>query len=297
MKTIVTQIHSTALVDPRAALGHNVVVGPFCIVEEGAVLGNDCTLEAKAIVRSRTTLGCDNSIGEGAVIGGTAQHLQLHEPGGTLTIGNHNRIRENVTIHRGWANDATTVVKDNNLLMVSSHVGHDCQVGSHCILVNHVLLGGFVQINDGAYLGGASAVVQHCRIGRLAMIGAMAKIAQDVPPYVTVAGSQVVGLNRIGLRRHGFTPQDMLEIKAAYRVIYREGLRWNDVLAILKSDFSTGPAAAFSDFLSSGTRGFVHERLVPRKAALKFVEATQENGIVGQEQQPLQAKRRMRFAV
>lgn len=101
MKTIVTQIHSTAVVDPRAEFGHNFVVGPFCIVEEGAVLGDDCTLEARAIVRSRTTLGCDNSIGEGAVIGGKAQHLQFHEPGGTLTIGNHNRIRENVTIHRG----------------------------------------------------------------------------------------------------------------------------------------------------------------------------------------------------
>jgi UDP-N-acetylglucosamine acyltransferase len=292
----VTQIHSTALVDPRAELGRNAVVGPFCIVEEGAVLGDDCTLAARAIVRSRTTLGCNNSIGEGAIIGASAQHLQLHEPGGTLTIGNHNRIRENVTIHRGWANDATTIVKDSNFLMVSSHVGHDCQVGSHCILVNHVLLGGFVQVHDGAYLGGASAVVQHCRIGRLAMIGAMTKIAQDVPPYVTVADSHVVGLNRIGIRRHGFTTEEMLQIKAAYRVIYREGLRWNDVLAILKSDFSTGPAAALCDFLSRGTRGFVQERLVPSKAALKFVEPAQDDGIEGHEQQTIKTTHRLRRA-
>jgi UDP-N-acetylglucosamine acyltransferase len=294
MKTIVTQFHSTALVDPHAELGHNVIVGPFCIVEAGAILGDDCTLDARVIVRSGTTLGYDNRIGEGAVIGGRAQHLQVHEPGGTLSIGNHNRIRENVTIHRGWANDATTTVKDNNLLMVSSHVGHDCQVGSQCILVNHVLLGGFVQVNDGAYMGGASAVVQHCRIGRLAMIGAMTKIAQDVPPYVTVADSQVVGLNLIGLKRNGFTPQDMQQIKAAYRVIYRAGLRWNDVLALLKSDFSTGPAAAFGDFLSSGTRGFVQERLVPRKAALKFLEPAHDDGIEVQERQRLPAKSRLR---
>jgi UDP-N-acetylglucosamine acyltransferase len=292
----VTRIHSTALVDQRAELGHNVTVGPFCIIEAGAVLGDDCTLEARAIVRSRTTLGCGNSIGEGAVIGGKAQHLHIQEPGGTLSIGNHNRIRENVTIHRGWANEATTVVKDHNLLMVSSHVGHDCQVGSRCILVNHVLLGGFVQVNDGAYMGGASAVVQNCRVGSLAMIAAMAKISQDVPPYVTVADSQVVGLNRIGLRRHGFTPQEVLQIKAAYRVIYREGLRWNEVLAILKTDFSIGPAAAFSDFLSSGKRGFVQERLIPRKAALKFAAPAQDDDVEDDEQHPAPRKYRLRIA-
>ena len=290
-----TQIHYTAVVDSHAELGRNVVIGPFCLVEAGAILGDDCNLGAGAIIRSRTTLGCDNNIGEGAVIGGRAQHLQVHEPGGMLTIGNHNRIRENVTIHRGWANDASTVVADNNLLMVSAHVGHDCRVGSHCILVNHVLLGGFVQVNDRAYLGGAAAVVQHCRIGRLAMIGAMTKISQDVPPYVTVVDAQVVGLNRVGLKRNGFTPQDMLQIKAAYRVIYRQGLRWCEVLAILKSEFSTGPAAEFNDFLSSGKRGFVQERLVPRKAALKFVEPAQdaeEHGDEQREQQPLPPKRR-----
>jgi UDP-N-acetylglucosamine acyltransferase len=270
-----TQIHQTALVDSRAELGQNVVIGPFCQVEAGAVIGDDCKLEAGAVIRSRTTLGCDNNVGEGAVIGGRAQHLEAHEPGGMLTIGDHNRIRENVTIHCGWADDATTVVKDSNLLMVSSHVGHDCHVGSHCILVNHVLLGSFAQVNDRAYLGGASLVAEHCRIGRLAMIAAMAHIEQDVPPYVTVVDSQVVGLNRVGLGRNGFTPEDMAQLKAAYRVIYRQGLRWNEVLEILRSEFSAGPAAELKDFLSSGERGFVQERQVPRKAALKFVKAAQ----------------------
>src|SRR5437763_15210946 len=147
-----SQIHPTALVDSRAELGRNVVIGPFCRVEAGVMLGDDCKLEAGATIQSRTTLGCDNSIGEGAVIGGRAQDLEPHEQGGMLTIGDHNRIRENVTIHRGWAEDATTVVKDSNFLMVSSHVGHDCKVGSRCILVNHVLLGGFAEVHDGAYL-------------------------------------------------------------------------------------------------------------------------------------------------
>jgi UDP-N-acetylglucosamine acyltransferase len=268
-----TQIHPTAVVDRDAELGRNVSVGPFCIVEAGAIVGDDCKLAARVTIKSRTTLGCDNQIGEGAVIGGTAQHLHKHEPGGLLTIGNRNRIRENVTIHRGWENHATTVVKDDNLIMVSSHVGHDCQVGSDCTLVNHVLLGGFVHLNDGVYVGGAVAIVQHCRIGRLAMIGALTKISQDVPPYVTVADSEVVGLNRVGLRRKGYSAQDMLQLRAAYQVIYRQGLRWDEVLIALKSGFLTGPASDFHDFLSTGKRGFVQERRVAGKTTLKFANA------------------------
>jgi UDP-N-acetylglucosamine acyltransferase len=273
-----TQIHPTAAVERGAELGRNVSIGPFCLVEAGAIVGDNCQLAARATIKSRTTLGCDNQIGEGAVIGGTAQHLQKHEPGGTLTIGNRNRIRENVTIHRGWENHASTTVKDDNLIMVSSHVGHDCQVGSNCTLVNHVLLGGFVHLNDNVYVGGAVGIVQHCRIGRLAMIGALTKISQDVPPYVTVADSEVVGLNRVGLGHNGYTAQDMLQLRAAYKVIYRQGLRWDEVLIALKSEFLSGPAADFHDFLSQGKRGFVQERRVARKATLKFVNAALENG-------------------
>jgi UDP-N-acetylglucosamine acyltransferase len=255
-----TQIHRTALVDPRAELGRNVVVGPFCVVEAAAVIGDDCTLAAGAIVKSRTTLGCHNTIAEGAILGGRAQDLAVDEPGGSLAIGDHNTIREHVTILRAWASGATTVIKDRNLLMVGSQVGHDCRVGSHCILVNHVRLSGFVQVDDGAYLGGASTVAERCRIGRLAMIGAMTEIVQDVPPYVMLVDSQVVGLNRVGLARNGYTTQQTQQLKAAYRVIYRQGLQWSEVLALLKSDFSEGPAAEFNDFLSSGERGFVQER-------------------------------------
>jgi UDP-N-acetylglucosamine acyltransferase len=269
----VTQIHPTAVVDPRAELGRDVVIGPLCVVEAGAVIGDGCRLEARAVVKGRTILGCGNEIGEGAVIGGKAQHLHEHQPGGMLIIGHHNRIRENVTIHRGWANDAVTVVGDHNLLMIGSHIGHDCRVGSHCILVNHVLLGGHVQVEDRAYLGGAAAVHQFCRIGRLAMVGGLARITQDVPPYVMVEGglTQVVGLNKVGLRRHGYTPEQILQLKRAYRIIYREGRRWSEVLDILKKEFPTGPAAAFHEFLQSGKRGFVQERRISRRAMLRIV--------------------------
>lgn len=273
------QIHATALVDPRAELGRDVVVGPWCIVEAGAVIGDGCRLAARSVVKGRTTLGSDNEIGEGAVVGGVAQHLHVHEPGGTLVIGNHNRIRENVTIHRGWNNDAATIIGDSNMLMVGSHVAHDCRLGNNCILVNHVLLGGHVQVDDRAYVGGAAAVHQFCRIGRLAMIGGLSRVTQDVPPFVMVEGgvTLVVGLNKVGLRRNGYTPEQILQLKNAYRVIYREGLRWSEVLEVLKAEFSSGPAVAFHEFFKVGKRGFVQERRISRKATLKLVDPAQDN--------------------
>jgi len=275
----VAQIHPTAVVDPRAELGQDVVVGPFCIVEAGAIIGDGCRLEARAIVKGRTTLGVDNEIGEGTVIGAKAQHVHVHDPGGTLIIGSHNRIRENCTIHRGWNNDGCTTVGDHNMMMVGAHVAHDCRVGNHCILVNCVLLGGHSQVEDRAYLGGAAAVHQFCRVGRLAMIGGVTKITQDVPPFVMVEGrgAQIIGLNKIGLRRNGYTSEQILQLKAAYRVIYREGRRWSEVLDILRADFSTGPAAAFHEFLKVGKRGFVQARRISRKATLKIVDPAQDD--------------------
>jgi UDP-N-acetylglucosamine acyltransferase len=274
----VAQIHPTAVVDSRAELGKDVVIGPFCIVEGGVVIGDGCRLEARSVVKSRSTLGSDNEIGEGAVIGGKAQHLHEQTPGGILTIGNGNRIRENVTIHRGWSNDAPTIVGDHNMFMVGCHVGHDCHVGNHCILVKHVLLGGQVHVDDRAYLGGAVAVHQFCRVGRLAMIGGLARVVQDVPPFVMVDGNitQIVGLNKVGLRRNGYSPGQVLELKEAYRIIYRDGLRWSEVLEKLKNDFQTGPAAAFYDFLKSGKRGFVQERRISRRATLKIATLSEE---------------------
>jgi UDP-N-acetylglucosamine acyltransferase len=275
----VTQIHPTAVVDPRAELGQNVVIGPFCIVESGVVIGDDCKLAARAIVKSRTTLGKNNEIGEGAVIGGRAQHVQVHEPGGSLVIGDGNRIRENATIHRGWTNEGSTVIGNGCMIMVNAHVGHDSRIGNHCILVNNVMIAGHVSIDDRAYLAGGSAVHQFCRVGKLAMVGGMAKIKQDVPPFILIDGStaaEVVGLNKVGLRRNGYTAEDMLQLKAAYRVIYREGRRWSEVLEILQASFSTGPAAAFHEFLSTGKRGFVQERRISRKATLKIVDPSED---------------------
>jgi UDP-N-acetylglucosamine acyltransferase len=144
------------------------------------------------------------------------------------------------------------------------------------VIVNNVMLAGHVTVGNGAYFGGAAGVHQFCRIGRLAMIGGQSHISQDVPPFVMVDGISnfIVGLNLVGLRRAGVTRDEIKDLKAAYRLIYRSGLLWKDMLEVLQNTFKNGPAAEFHPFLSTGDRGFVHERRTGRAASIKLADAT-----------------------
>ena len=157
--------------------------------------------------------------------------------------------------------------------MVGSHVAHDCTLGDDVIMTNNALLGGHVHVEDRAYISGAVAVHQFCRIGRLAMVGGLARVRQDVPPFVTVDGgtTMVVGLNRVGLRRAGFTSTEMQQLKAAYKLIYRSGLPWEEMLETLENEFTEGPAAEFAVFFRDGQRGFVQERRTPPGATVRLV--------------------------
>jgi UDP-N-acetylglucosamine acyltransferase len=157
--------------------------------------------------------------------------------------------------------------------MAKSHVAHDCRLGNNIIIANAVLLAGHVTVGDRAFISGGVGVHQFCRVGQLAMLGGHAKVVQDVPPFVTVdnSGPSVVGLNLVGLRRSGFSTEEINQLKAAYRVIYRRGLRWSDVLEQLRAEFTSGPAAQFCEFLSSGgKRGFVQDRRIPPGATIKL---------------------------
>lgn len=265
-------IHPLAIVSPDATLGPGTTVGPFCVIEPDVVLGANCTLASRAVVKSGATLGDHNTLYEGAVLGGFPQHVRMPEKMGRLVVGAHNTFRENVTVHRALHEGHQTTIGDSNLLMVGAHIAHDCTLGSNVIFANNALLGGFVSVADRAFVSGAVAVHQFCRIGRMAMVGGCARVVQDIPPYVMVDGHSglIVGLNLVGLRRNGYTQQEVADLKAAYRTIYRSGLDWRGVLAALESDFHTGPAAEFLPFLSQGTRGFVQERRVPPTATLKL---------------------------
>ncbi len=266
------KIHPLACIAPSAHLGRNVSIGPFCVVEEDVVLGDDCTLASHVVVKSGTIMGDGNTLCDAAIIGGMPQHVRTPERPGRVVIGSHNTIREHVTVHRALEPDGVTTVGDHNLFMVGSHIAHDCRVGSHCILTNHALLGGHVTVEDRAYVSGAVAVHQFCRIGTLAMVGGHARCVQDIPPYVTIDGLSglVVGLNTVGIRRAGYKSSDLKQLKDAYRVIYRSRLSWADVLETLKAQFPEGPAARFHEFLAGTTRGIISERRLPPGATLKL---------------------------
>jgi UDP-N-acetylglucosamine acyltransferase len=281
-------IHPLAIVSPQAKLGQGTTVGPFAIIEPDAVLGDHCTLASRAVVKGGTTLGDNNTIYEGAVLGGLPQHARMPEKLGRLVIGSDNTFRENVTVHRSLHEGALTTIGDKNLLMVGCHVAHDCTIGDNVIIANNALLGGFVNVGDRAFVSGAVGIHQFCRIGRLAMVGGCARVVQDVPPFVMVDGHSglIVGLNLVGLKRNGYGLEDIVQLKAAYRVIYRRGLRWLDVLETLKREFTAGPAAEYYPFLSVGTRGFVQERRMPPGATLKLRLAGDE----GNEGHGLSAK-------
>jgi UDP-N-acetylglucosamine acyltransferase len=267
-------IHPLAFVSPHAQVGTNVRIGPFCIVEAGVVLGDGCHLTGRVTVKSGTVLGRDNLVMDGTVLGGMPQHVHIPEHPGVVFIGDGNVLRENVTVHRALEAGRVTRIGNRCLMMVGAHVAHDCTVGDGVIMTNNSMLGGHVTVADKAYLSGSVAVHQFCRIGRLTMVGGLSRVLRDVPPFVTLDGdtAMVVGLNKVGLRRAGFTASDISQLKAAYRTIYRSGLTWAEMLEALRLEFSTGPASEFLPFfLGGGKRGFVQERRTPPGAIVRLV--------------------------
>jgi UDP-N-acetylglucosamine acyltransferase len=271
--TSTVTIHPLAAVSPDAQLARNVEVGPFCVIESGAVVGEGCRLASHVVIRSGTRLGKNNRVSEGAILGGLPQHMHMPEHPGRVEIGDHNAIRENVTIHRSLYEDGVTQIGSGCLLMVNSHVAHDCRVDDGVIVTNNVMLAGHVEVGSRAYLAGAVAVHQFCRIGRLAMVGGLARVRQDVPPFVTIDGgtTMVVGLNKVGLRRAGFSLEELAQLKEAYRLIYRSGLPWVEMLMELRRVFPTGPAAEFTAFFQTGSRGYTQERRTPPGATVRLV--------------------------
>ena len=272
------KIHPTAFVSPQAELGANVEIGPFCIVEEGATIADDCRLVSHVSIKKGTRLGRGNLVGEGTVLGGLAQYKGEIKEAGSLKIGDGNVFREHVTVHRALRAESETVLGNHCYLMVGAHVAHDCQVGSDVTLTNGVMLGGHVEVGDRCCLGGNSAVHQFCRIGRLAMVGGCTKVVQDVPPFVLTDGpsSLIVGLNRVGLRRAGFGREEVTQLKEAYRLIYRQGLTFNEMVAALRVTFPLGVASEFAKFFETGQRGFVQERRSPPKVALRVHPAVDD---------------------
>jgi UDP-N-acetylglucosamine acyltransferase len=265
-------IDSLSVISPSAKIGGNIEIGHFCIIEPDVVIGDNCRLASHVTIKSGVVIGNDNIFCEGTTIGNIPQHTSVSESFGGVIIGNNNIFRENVTVHRAMHSPSSTLIGDSNYFMVNAHVAHDCRVGNNNVIVNNVMLAGHVEIGNRVNIGGAAGVHQFCRIGSYAMVGAQAHVMQDVLPFVTVDGltSRIVGLNLIGLRRNGYTTSEINILKEVYRLVYRSGISWKEILQKLQDDYSTGVAAEIVKFVLTTKRGIVHEGRYAENSLLKF---------------------------
>lgn len=216
-------IHPTAVVESKAQLAADVIVGPFAYVGPHVVLGAGCHVMHHASVEGHTTAGKGNRFFPHSVSGQVSQDLKYRGGNCTLIIGDHNDIREHVTLHIGTEEGGGyTRIGNHNLLMVSSHVAHDCIVQDHCILANGVMLAGHIVVEDWAILSGAAAITHYVTIGCHSFTGGLSSVVHDVPPYLVVDGHPAVarGINKIGLKRRGFTEARLEALKTAYRMLY-----------------------------------------------------------------------------
>jgi UDP-N-acetylglucosamine acyltransferase len=217
-----TAIDSTARVAAGAQLGKDVTIGPYCIVGPKVTIGDGCQLLTHVHVTGRTTIGPRVRISAFASLGTPPQSVHYKGEDTTLTIGADCDIREHVTMNIGTAGSGGTKVGDRCLLMIGAHVGHDCLVGDNVVFANNAALGGFVQVGDHVFLGAICAVHQFTRIGEQAIIGGLVGVTSDIIPYAAVIGhrGKLAGLNRIGLRRRGFSAEDLRKLYGAYRAIF-----------------------------------------------------------------------------
>lgn len=230
-------IHSSAIIDSSAILHPSVTVGPWTIIGANVVIGEGSSIASHCVIKGPTTLGKDCQVYQFSTIGEATPDLKYQNEPTTLTIGDNNIFREGVTVHRGTVQDrGDTRIGSHNLFMAYVHVGHDCVIGDHCILVNNVALAGHVQMDDWAIIGGYTGVHQHCRLGAHSYVGTMSKISQDVPAYVLADGRPAAPkmINVEGLRRRDFSAEQIKVLQQAYKLLYRKNLNLADALVKLK---------------------------------------------------------------
>ena len=239
-----TNIHPTAVVDSKARIADSATVGPFCVVGPDVVLGEAVELVSHVVVAGRTTIGEGTRIFPFASIGHQPQDLKYKGEPSTLEIGCHNQIREHVTMNPGTEGGGmVTRVGDHCLFMASAHVAHDCILGDHVIMANNATLAGHVLVGEYAFLGGLSAVHQFVRIGRHAMIGGMSGVEADVIPFGMVIGNRAYlnGLNIVGLKRRGFSRDDVHTLRNAYRLMFAPEGTLQERLSDVEEQFKDHP--------------------------------------------------------
>jgi UDP-N-acetylglucosamine acyltransferase len=254
------QIHPTAIVSENAKLGENISVGPYAIIHDDVEIGNDCVIGPQAIIYNGARIGNRVKIFQGASVSNVPQDLKFGDEKTYFFIGDDTVIREFVTLHRGTSETGKSTVGKNCLIMAYAHVAHDCTIGNNCIIVNSVQIGGHVTIQDHAIIGGSTPVHQFSTVGQHVMVGGGFKIVTDVPPYVLAAGEPLrySGLNLVGLRRRGFTSNDIEALKDAYKIIYFSGMNLGDARKKLEEKYSEHPLVKnIIDFLNNHKRALL----------------------------------------
>ncbi len=253
------EIHPTAIVSEKAKLGVNVKVGPFSIIEDNVEIGDNTEISSNVKIKNFTTIGGNCKIFEGAIIGNIPQHLGFEGEESFVKIGNNVVIREYCTIHRGTKfDDGITQIGDNTYLMAYVHIAHDCKVGHDTILANNVTLAGHVKIGNYVFVGGLTPIHQFCRIGDYAMVGGASAVDKDIPPFTRASKNhaRLYGLNLVGLKRRGFTNEQIRILKEAYKIIFIKSSTLEEgIKTVLETLPQTEEINQLIEFIKTSKRG------------------------------------------
>ncbi len=253
-------IHPTAIIDSKAEISEGVEIGPYSVIEKNVLIGEGTKIGPHVVIREGTEIGKGCQVSQFASIGEAPQSVGYKGEKTFLQIGDHNIIREFVTLHRGTVKGGgKTVIGNENFIMAYSHVAHDCQIGNQVVMANGATLAGHILIEDFAIIGGLTAIHQFCRVGTYAIIGGVSGVLMDIPPYTKAHGdrAKLFGLNTVGLKRANFSEETLKALKKAYRIIFRSGLTLEKAMKQVGEDeiSQTPEVQHFLQFIQGSKRG------------------------------------------
>jgi len=254
-------IAPTARIDPKACIGEGVSIGEYCVIDPDVVIGAGCRIEPYVYIKRWTTLGEANEISAGTVLGTDPLDKNFTGERSYLRIGARNKIREHYTISRGTSPDSVTEIGDDNYIMTSGHIAHNCRIGNGTVICSCALVAGYVEVGDGAFISGGVVIHQFSKIGRLAMIGGNTRVNSDVPPFMLCSdfNAAVKGLNMVGLKRAGFGRPDIAALKRAYQLLFRSRLKLEEALRRIEAECATEHTLQLTEFIRRSERGICRE--------------------------------------
>lgn len=254
-------IHPTAIVSKGAVLSDDVEIGPYTVIEDGVRIGRRGKIYARAHILGHTIIGDDCQVHMGAILGHAPQIRKGSAQGGKLRVGARNIFREYATVHRSSKETTATVIGDDNYFMAFSHIAHDCHIANNVTVCNGALVAGHAIVEDFAFISGNVTIHQFCRIGRYAMVGGLARISKDVPPYMLVKGDSLVwAVNSVGLRRANFSLQSRIEIKKAFKLLYKSGLNVTQATEELAKSGNSAELSCLIEFIRNSQRGICRHK-------------------------------------